>query len=145
MLHRSSLDFETHAENGEFDNPHIAPETIAASNLAALEHRIYREAAISELSHLKAVFTAVYNFKGECRFVMECAIAAHGFWEILPAKDFTKLAARWHVTKAAVQKLVEKIQKTLNLPPVPGQREANGCHNMRRARRRQLVNGRPTQ
>lgn len=99
----------------------------------------YREAGVKAVDHWKGVFSAMLTFKGDARFVIRCTIAAHGFWDLLPHRDQVEIAAHFGCERANVNKLVKLIQKRLGLPPTLGQRSVDGCQNMSKTRKSQLV------
>lgn len=103
--------------------------------------RLYREAALRAQNHYRNLFVNIQEYQGERgrEFALECAIAAQGWWELLPVKNFVQLAARWHCTKANVEKLVGELQRETGLPPTLSQRDPAGCANMARRRKEQLT------
>ena len=109
----------------------------------SLEERDEREsaahwAAAIELKNRKELFTAVCGYKADRVFALECAIAAHGFLDVLGVKDMTELARRWNCTKYNVTKLVGIIQRKANLPPASFQRDADSRRAMKESRNGQL-------
>ncbi len=107
--------------------------------------RGYRDASLRAVDHWKSVFAALLIFKGDAAFALRCAIAAHGFWDLLPQRDQIEIAAQFGFKqerktdgRANVNKLIKAIQKRLGLQPTLGQRSVDECQNMSKTRKSQL-------
>lgn len=100
--------------------------------------RGYQDAARIAIDHWKLSIVAMLRFRGDPRMAILCVAIAHGFWNLVPHRDQVAIAAKFHCSRANVNKLTILIQKRLGLPPTIGQRSLRGRENMSDTRKEQL-------
>ena len=97
-----------------------------------------REFASKAVRHWKGVFRALLIFKGNPAFALRCAIAAHGFWDLLSERDQNQIARKFHCSRAHSNQLTNLIQRRLGLPQTLGQRDTAERQSMYETRKSQL-------
>lgn len=103
------------------------------------DNQAYREASRRNLERFEKRFIVPLI---ELRsLATDCLIFANGYGYLIGCESQRDLVKRHNAdpkSKANVCKYVKKYQRQLNLPPLPGQRDGDGCSNMRDSRCEQL-------
>lgn len=99
---------------------------------------IFREAARTAMDFYRTVFMRIVDFKGDKNFALDCAMLALGWYDLARAYTQEDIAKRYKCERANVNRLVNKIQKNVGIPPMDGQRGQSAREKFSTARKKQL-------
>ncbi len=130
---------ENPESNEDFIDRGDPVEAILQEAQPAEEHvNIYREAAADANAFYKRSAMEILR-TGPQTYVFECWILAMGWPDLLEGvKTAVDLAKKWNVTRASVVKIVNRMQGSLDLPPMPGQRSEESREKFKGVREGQL-------
>lgn len=99
---------------------------------------IFRQAAAASMDFYRRLFMSIQDYRGDKAFAIDCAMLALGWHDLARAFTQQEIARRHKCDKANVNRLVNKIQTLVGVPPLNGQRSNQAREKFSSIRKQQL-------